>query len=207
MKRCSIRSLATLLLTGLVAAVFAGTAIAKAPPGDCGWDGMTQPFLAWGDSGSYMPIPGASFEGSLDGWTLDGGAALTTGNESSFVNSATDAQSLALPDGSDATTPQVCVTVESPTMRLFVLNTGAKDAKLTVSLNFVDDHGNPKTQKLKDLPGNSSWTLVDPLKFLGPINSVLDHNGKTNVSFTFSPKDKKGNWQIDDAYVDPIKHS
>ena len=134
------------------------------------------------------------------------GTSIVAGNESYDVNSPTDSQSLSIPTGAGATTPLVCVTVDSPTMRVFVLNTGAKDAKLEVDLNFVDDKGNPKTQKLKDLPGGSSWTLTDPIKFLGPINSVLDHNGKTNVSFTFTPKDNKGNWQLDDEYVDPIKH-
>ena len=47
--------------------------------------------------------------------------------------------------------------------------------------------------------------LTDALKFLGPINSILDRDGKASVSFTFQPKDAKGAWQIDDAYVDPLK--
>lgn len=202
----STRTGGVLATVAVVAMVGAGVAVAKAPPGDCGWSGMTQPFAsAFGDTGSYFLVPGASFEGDMSGWSLNGVAAVVGGNESYYVNSATDSQSLSIPNGSSATTPAVCVTVDSPTMRVFVVNTGTKDSKLEVDLNFTDDHGNAKTQKLKDLPGGSSWTLTNPIKFLGPINSVLDHDGKTTVSFTFRPKDNKGSWQIDDEYVDPMK--
>ena len=198
---------AILGLAVLAALVAAGTALAKAPPGDCGWDAGSQPFTNWGDSGSYFLVPGGSFEGGTSGWSLSG-AAVVPGNESFYVNSLSDSQSMSIPDDASATSPSVCVTVQSPSLRFFVLNTGAKDAKLEVDLNYTDDKGKARTQKLKDIGTDKtlgSWTLTDPIRFLGPINSVLDHDGKTNVSFTFSPKDSKGNWQIDDEYVDPIK--
>jgi hypothetical protein len=193
----------------VAALVPATAALAKAPPGDCGWAPATQPLLPLGDSNNYFLLSGSSFEGDTTGWSFDGGASVVGVNESFFINGASDSQSLALPTDASATTPEVCVTVESPTLRFFALNTGAKDAKLTVSLNFTDKDGKPRTQKLKDIgtdKTNGSWTLSEPLKFLGPINSILDHNGKANVSFTFQPKDAKGNWQIDELYVDPIKN-
>jgi hypothetical protein len=194
-------------LAVLAALVAAGSALAKAPPGDCGWDPGSQPFTNWGDSGSYFLVPDGSFEDETSGWSFSG-AAVVPGNESFYVNSLSDSQSLSIPNDASATTPSVCVTVQSPSLRFFALNTGAKDSKLEVDLNYIDDKGNPRTQKLKDIRTDKtlgSWTLTDPIKFLGPINSVLDHDGKTNVSFTFSPKDSKGDWQIDDEYVDPIK--
>jgi hypothetical protein len=54
-------------LAVLAALVAAGAALAKAPPGDCGWDAGTQPFLDWGDSGSYFLVPAGSFEGDTSG--------------------------------------------------------------------------------------------------------------------------------------------
>lgn len=194
-------------LAVLAALVVAGSALAKAPPGDCGWVAASQPFTSWGDSGGYFLVPGGSFEDDTSGWSFTG-AAVASGNELFYVNSPSDSQSLSLPDGASATTPSVCVTVQSPTARFFVLNTGAKDAKLEVDLNYTDDKGNARTQKLKDIGTDKtlgSWTLTNPIKFLGPINSLLDHDGRTNVSFTFAPKDSKGNWRIDDVYVDPLK--
>jgi hypothetical protein len=204
----SLLRLAALLCVVVAAGAVAGGALAKAPPGDCGWTPATQPLLPLGDSDYYFLLSGSSFEGDTTGWSFDGGAGVVSGNESFYANGASDSQSLALPTGAAATTPDVCVTVQSPTLRLFVLNTGAKDAKLTVSLNFTDKDGKARTQKLKDIgtdKTNGSWTLTDPLKFLGPINSILDHDGKANVSFTFAPKDNKGSWQIDELYVDPMK--
>lgn len=199
------RSSCLLAVVGL-AAVGAGAGSAKAPPGDCGWPAPTQPLLPFGDAGSYYLFAGGSFEGDQSGWSLDDGAAVVSGNESFYANGAGDGQSLALPAGASATSPETCVTVQSPSLRFFLRNTGAKDAKLRVSLNFTDKDGKPRTQKLKDVDAGHSvgaWVLIDPLKFLGPINSILDKNGKATVSFTFEPKDEKGNWQIDDLYVDP----
>jgi hypothetical protein len=198
---------ALLGLLVLAALVAAGAAVAKAPPGDCGWDAGSQPFTSWDDSGSYFLVPGGSFEGDTSDWSFSG-AAVVPDNESFYVNSPSDSQSLSIPTDASATTPLVCVTVQSPSLRFFVLNTGVKDAKLEVDLNYTDDKGKPRTQKLKDIGTEKtlgSWTLTNPIKFLGPINSVLDHDGKTNVSFTFAPKDSKGNWRIDDEFVDPIK--
>ena len=208
MSKFSFSRTAVLGVALVAALVSAGSAFGKAPPGDCGWEASSQPFTSWGDDGGYFLLSGGSFEGDTSGWSLSG-AAVVAGSESFYVNSPADSQSLSIPNGASATTPSVCVTVDSPTLRFFVLNTGAKDAKLQVSLNYIDDKGNPRTQKLKDIGTDKkvgSWTLTDPIKFLGPINSVLDHDGKTNVTFTFAPKDGKGNWQIDDEYVDPIKH-
>ena len=198
---------ALLGLAVLTALVAAGSALAKAPPGACGWDAPSQPFTTWGDDGGYFLISGGSFEDDASGWSLDG-ATIVPGSESFYVGSLSDSRSLAIPNDASATSPSVCVTVQSPTLRFFVLNTGAKDSKLEVDLNYIDDKGNPRTQKLKDIGTDKtlgSWTLTNSIKFLGPINSVLDHDGKTNVSFTFAPKDGKGNWRIDDEYVDPLK--
>ena len=88
--------------------VGATAALAKAPPGDCGWDGLVQPFTSWNDSGSYFMVPGASFEGDMNGWAMNG-TSIVAGNESYDVNSPTDSQSLSIPTGAGATTPLVCV--------------------------------------------------------------------------------------------------
>jgi len=202
----SLLGLATLVAAATSIGVMAGSALAKAPPGDCAWQSLTEPLSSLGDTNAYFLVAGSSFEADLDGWSLDG-AAVVPGNETYFANDPGDAKSLAVPAGTSATSPGLCVTVESPTLRFFLRNTGAKDAKLRVSLNFTDKDGRPRTQKLKDVAADSvgAWELTDPLKFLGPINSILDKNGKATVGFTFEPKDDKGNWQIDDLFVDPMK--
>ena len=173
------------------ASVTTGTAFAgKAPAvsGNCDWMNtpLPTPFAPWDDFGQYFLISGGDFEGDLTGWTLNDGATTVFGNDSYQLGSPSDSHSLLLPNGASVTTPEICVTAQSPDLRLAELNTGAKDAKLQVFLNFTDDKGNPRTQKLKDLRGDPSWTLTNPLKFLGPVNNILKRNGQTTVSFTFS---------------------
>jgi hypothetical protein len=206
--------LATLVAVSLVGTAVATTGALAGPPkggvsGNCDWmnTSLPTPFAPWDDSGQYFLISGGDFEGDLSGWTFADGATTVSGNESYQIGSPSDSQSLALPSGSSVTTPTICVTAQSPDLRLAVLNSGVKDAKLRVYLNFTDDKGNPRTQKLKDLEGESYWAFTDPLKFLGPVNSILKRNGQTTVSFTFVAKAKKDApdsfWQIDDLYVDP----
>jgi hypothetical protein len=200
----------------IAAASTAGDALAKPPKGggvagNCDWMNATlpTPFAPWGDDGQYFLMSGGDFEGDMSDWTLENGAGLVAGNESYQIGSPSDSQSLLLPSGSSVTTPTVCVTAQSPDLRLAVLKSGVRDAKLRVYLNFTDDKGNPRTQKLKDLAGSDSWTLTDPLKFLGPVNNILKRNGQTTVSFTFAVEAKNDSqdaaWQIDDLYVDPYK--
>ena len=212
-KLSSGRSGLVLAICVLVAAVAAGPATSKPPKvtGLCDWMDATlpTPFAPWNDFGQYFLLSGGDFEGDLSGWELTNGAAVVSGNESYQIGSSSDSQSLLLPPGSSVTTQDVCVTAQSPDLRVALRSTGAKDPKLEIDLNFIDDKGNPRTQKLKDLRGGPEWAFTDPLKFLGPVNSILKRNGQTVVSFTFVAKAKKDApdmlWQIDDLYVDPYK--
>jgi hypothetical protein len=210
------RSGLVLAISVVVAAVATGTTTAKPPKsggvtGVCDWmnAALPTPFTPWNDFGQYFLLSGGDFEGDLSGWTLSNGAAVVSGNESYQIGSPADTHSLLLPPGSYATTPKVCVTDQSPDLRVALMSTGARDPKLEIDLNFTDDKGNPRTQKLKDLRGGSGWAFTDPLKFLGPVNNVLKRNGQTVVSFTFVAKAKKDDpdllWQIDDVYIDPYK--
>jgi hypothetical protein len=202
----------------VVSALGAGNAFARGPgpgtsvvSGTCDWMNfeLPTPFAPWDDYGQYFLISGGDFEGDLSDWTLEDGATTVAGNETYQIGSTADSQSLLLPTGSSVTTPTICVTAQSPDLRVAVLHRGRKEAKLRVYLNFTDDKGNPRTQKLKDLAGGDSWTFTDPLKFLGPVNNILKRNGQTTVSFTFAVESKKDTqdsiWQIDDVYVDPYK--
>jgi hypothetical protein len=170
---------------------------------------LPTPFAPWNDFGQYFLLAGGDFEGDLSGWTLSDGAAVVAGNESYQIGSPADGQSLLLPAGSSVTTPDLCVTAQSPDLRVALMSTATKDPRLEIDLNFTDDKGDPRTQKLKDLPGGSEWAFTDPLRFLGPVDSVLKRNGQTVVSFTFAAKARKDApntlWQIDDLYVDPYK--
>ncbi len=62
-------------------------------------------FARWLDFSNYTLVPGGTFEGSLSGWKLTGGAKVVSGNESFNVHGAGEKLALSLPSGSSATTP------------------------------------------------------------------------------------------------------
>src|SRR5579859_779560 len=146
-----------------------------------------QPFLPWADQGWYFLGPAAGFEGSLTGWTVKGGAKIVSGNESYFVNSATDSHSLSMPKGSSVTSPSICVTLDTPDLRLFVKNTGSASATLQINMTYTSDQGKASTVTVAKIAmaKNSSWTLTSPVLFLANIQSILSSNGQTWVTFNF----------------------
>jgi len=168
---------------------------------------LPTPFSRWGDYGRYFEVPGGDFEGSLSGWTLRNGAIPAYGNDSYRIGSQYDQRSLLLPAYSSVTTPSICVTVLSPDLRFAVLRLGGVDTKLEVDLNYTDDKGVSRTQKVATVTGGYGWTLTDSVMFLKPVTSLLKRNGQTNVSFTFvaNGSSRPGVWQIDDVWVDPYK--
>jgi len=191
-----------------LAALATGVAAAQAAPqskpvADCPPETLVQPFLPWHDQSTYFLAPGGDFEAPA-GWTLSGGAATAAGNETSYVNSPSDVSSLGLPTGSSATSPQICVTIHSPNVRLFSTNGGSSRSLLQVLLNYTDKRGVARTSSVGTLRAGSSWSLSSQIMFLSRIAPVVGGHGQTWVSFTFKPT-SGGAWQIDDFYVDPIK--
>jgi hypothetical protein len=209
-KALSLRVMAAAAVA-VLAAIGAGTASAHGSAGGPGVGKYTQgcptfstvqPFLPWNDLGWYFLGPAADFEGSLTGWTVKGGK-IVSGNETYYVNAPTDTHSLSLPKSSTATTPSICVTLDTPDIRLFVKNTGSASSILTVNMTYTSNQGKPSTVTVAKLTGTSSWTLSPSILFLANIQSILNNNGQTWVTFQFA---SNGSFQIDDFYVDPLKH-
>jgi hypothetical protein len=89
--------------------------------------------------------------------------------------------------------------VGHPTLRLFARNTGAADSTLTVQVEFTDGRGLSVLTPIAALHAGRDWAPSAPL----PITAnLLSPTGVQNVAFVFTP-DKRGQWAIDDVYVDP----
>jgi hypothetical protein len=186
----------------LGAATGAVSGVANGLLNTCQTGPLTQPFAQFGDLMSYEQVPGGTFEAGSQPWSLSGGAAAGGGNESYYVNSASDSQSLSLPDGSSATSPSLCVGLTEPDLRLFVRNTGSATATLQVTLNYTLQNGNSGSLQIADLTGGSSWAPTAPILLW--VNLPTGLTGTTaQTSFQFTPVGQGGNWQIDDVYVDP----
>ena len=169
----------------------------------------SQPFAPWGDSASYRLAPNGGFESGATGWTLAGGAQVAAGNESFAVNGA-GARSLALPGGSSAHDAPMCVSLLSGQMRFFVRNTGSAAARLRVRVIYKGGAGAllgglGSTLGLTDvrtIAAGSAWQPSPVVSMLGGAVPLFT----TSVQFRFEPVGASGAWQIDDVYLDPLKH-
>ncbi len=84
---------------------------------DCSTPALSQPFAIYGDFDEYAPVPGqASDDFAGTGWTLAGGATVST----SILADAMFGPVLALPSGSVAVSPPMCVRSDYPTARMMV---------------------------------------------------------------------------------------
>jgi hypothetical protein len=192
-----VGSIATsFLLAGLAAVVLPGAASASLIDlGRCDNAPLSQPFAQWGDSGNYKLAPGGDFEGTLDGWSLRGGAQQVAGSESFDVTGNPDSSSLSLPAGSVATSPMTCVTAAYPAFRFFT-RTDTPGSTLAVSVVY----GGLTIPVGVVTPGTDWRPTPLPMPTLSAIPGLLS-GGVANLSLRFTAV--LGKAQVDDAYVDP----
>jgi hypothetical protein len=170
------------------------------PLSGCDSGPSSQVFLPWLDLAEYFLAPDGGLEAGGAGWALDG-ASVVAGNES-YAVSGPGASALALPIGSSATTPEICVGVEHPTIRAFIRRTGGGNStRLRVYVNFVDPYGEPRSLPIGVLSGTNAWQ-PSPIMLIGAnYLPLLTGGDSTQVTFSFAPQG--GSWQVDDVYVDP----
>jgi hypothetical protein len=185
----------------LVGLTVAGTAPAGAfliNSGTCPATNLSHPFAAWGDSSSYELVPGGSFEGSLAGWSLSGGAARTSGSEPYAATGTAGQSSLLLPAGASAQSPPVCVDASNPTFRFFVRNNSLL-ASVAVQVVYPTILG-PVALPLGAAALSPTWRPTLPM-LTGSIAGALLNGGTTQLSLRFTAL--LGTSQIDDVFVDP----
>ena len=172
-------------------------------------DPTSKVFAPWSDWANYAYAPDGGLEAGGAGWTLKG-ASIVSGNESFFVHGSSDGFSLSLPAGSTATTAPMCVGLLSGKMRFFAKNTGSSRSRLKVQVVYLGGLGGllgsvSKTLGIADVgyvTAGGSWQPSPEVPMLGGLLPLLTKA----VQFRFTPADRNGNWQIDDVYLDPLKH-
>jgi hypothetical protein len=196
-------------LPGLVAALAlaAVPASASADGLSLGLDGcpaqtIEHPFSRWLDGGNYVLAPGGTFESSVAGWTLSGGAKVVDGSETFAAHGAGEKLALSLPSGSSATTPRICVGVLDPTMRYFAANDGGLLSLLRVDVLYHPPGGGTITLPLGLNLGGKAWAPSLPVVVGADLLGLLN-GGQATVQFRFSPAGLGAKWRIDDVYVDP----
>jgi hypothetical protein len=159
---------------------------------------LTQPFLSWGDSSSYQLVAGGSFEGSLSGWTLSGGAQKVAGSEPYGATGTVGSYSLGLPAGASAQSPFTCVEASYKTFRFFARNTEAA-SKILVQVVYQTPIGLVSVP-VGTVTSSNGWQPT-PAMPTGAAVAGLLMGGTAQMALRFTAV--TGNSAIDDVFVDP----
>jgi hypothetical protein len=163
--------------------------------------GGSKVFAKWNDANLYYLGPNGGFENGSTGWSLSGGASVVSGNQPFF---ASGSRSLALPSGSRATSPVICLGPKQVTLRMFGSDAGGTDSGMHVKvlwyglLNILLGSSDFNTFA----PGNG-WAPTDNVKSTGGINVLLPLVGSTSARVQLTPLGSGSAWRIDDFYIDP----
>ncbi len=179
----------------------AGVLVASAP--DCDDQVLERPFLPWLDPASYVLVPDGDLSAGGAGWQLSS-ASIAEENEPYQVHGAGPARSVALPPGSSATSPALCVGLLHPTLRFFARNTGTTLGTLRVEVLFEDAAGTVHALQIGQVLGHRAWSPTLPMPVIANLLPLLPGQ-RTAVAFRFTPTGPGSSWLIDDVYVDPYR--
>ena len=191
---CLASMLASLTVNALPAAAAQGAPVARTCPAVT----LSQPFLMWGDSSSYALVAGGSFEGSLVGWTMSGGAQKVAGSEPYGATGAVGSSSLGLPAGASAQSPFTCVEASYKTFRFFARNTGTA-SKVLVHVTYQTPIGLVSVP-VGTVTLTNGWQPTPAMPTGAQLAGGL-LGGTAQMALTFTAV--TGNSAIDDVFVDP----
>jgi hypothetical protein len=190
----TIAGLAVTALSSALPVSAAQAATASACPSTT----LVQPFVTYGDHGYYSLVAGGSFEGSIAGWGLHGGARVVAGGVPSAVGGSLGADSLALPAGASAMSPFTCVEPNDRTFRLFARSEGSS-ATILAWVVYSTLLGNIAVP-VETLVLKSSWA-TSPIIHTGAVLATAISGGVAHLSLEFTSI--IGTARIDDVYLDP----
>jgi hypothetical protein len=161
---------------------------------------VSSPFARWKDAQQYTLAPGGTFE-TPGTWTLADGAAIVGGNEPFFVHAAGERSSLLLTPGGSATSKPMCVSLQHPTIRMFVRNLGVRFSFFRMQAIYQDSSGTLRTVEFAKLAATPRWSPSPAIPYLVNVDVPVDAQGTTAVAFRFTGL--TGVTMVDDVYVDP----
>ena len=203
MKLSSIKILKVpVKLMGALAAMAAVFALGPAAAQACSYSGAEQVFAPWGDSHNYVLAPDGGFEAGASGWSLSGGARAVAGNESHYLNDAADSRSLSLPDGSSAGSPPVCMSLDTPIFRMVARNTGDPSSRLRVEAVYKL-LGLLRTKDVSTVTAGAGWAPTQQMSTVLSLSTIVGTLIPSSIQIRIRPLDEKGEWQVDDLYIDP----
>lgn len=187
-----------LRLLGVVCAAVA--AFPSAAQAACPDKVSRQVFSRFGDYNWYFAAPGGTFEASTSPWTLSG-SSVVLGNETYFVNSTADRQSLRVPAGASATSPSFCVSVQHPTLRLFAKKLSGSGGTLTVDI--LTSSG---TKVAGSVVNTGQYVTWRPTQAMDLASRLSLSSTVTSMYVRLRVRaDSAGAWGVDDVFIDPYR--
>ena len=156
------------------------------------------PFAQFGDQNAYFPFPNNGFEDGSTGWVLNR-SSVGRGNEPWFVNGP-GSSSLTVPPHGAAGSPLVCISLLDPFWRMFARAAGA-NGPLHIQVVFYGATGNlTGLVNFDDLPAAryASWLPTARIRSLLALPALTKY-----AQLRVASGASRGNWQIDDVFVDP----
>lgn len=167
----------------------------------CGFDDPTPVFARWGDIAYYSLIPSGDLS-DLGAWSLKN-VSLSPDHDP-FTPGA---GSLVFAKGdSEAVTPAMCISLDNPTVRLFLADRGGNGkANLEMRVLYEDLDGHVHNLTVARLRVDESWqpSVVIPIGV--NMLSAASVNGWTPVAFDFKVHglQKGETFALGGVYVDP----
>jgi hypothetical protein len=188
------------LIAGLgLAALPVAVAVPAQAVDACTTRTLSQPFKAWGDSNNYFPVTSGTFESGSSGWSLGSGVSRVAENEPWKV-AGSGANSLRIPAGISASTPEMCLTADEDSTRFFYKSPGGGlGIQVTIKATNSISH-TIATVSFTLTTGTLAGWQVSPRIALPDVRGT---QGTENVVITLTPQGGGGAWQIDDVFVDP----
>jgi hypothetical protein len=190
------RSLCALLGAALFACAIPAVAGACTLP-----TGGSAAFAPFGDHANYSLAPNGSFEIGAAGWSLTR-SSVASGNESFFINSQGDSQSLSISANGSAVSPPICVGITTPAFRFVARRTSGSWAQMNVNLLWTDASGTTHTTTAGSIMGDTNWAVA-PVMNLGASLPLWQADSTLSVRLQLLPAQYGGDWAIDDVYIDP----
>lgn len=166
----------------------------------------TQVFQRFGDTASYTLAPSGSFESGTTGWSL-GGASVTAGNESYFVQSTSDSHALLVPSTSQPISAPICVDRSMPTFRFFARQVSGSWSQLNINVLWTDSSGVAQVTTSGGLSPSTSWGPTPVYNLAAMLGPLFQAGSTLSVRFQFVPASGGGAIAIDDLNVDPYRGS
>lgn len=168
---------------------------------DCSFGAPGQVFLPWGDLSDYSLAPQGDLS-ETSGWSLK-----NVGISSDHDPFTPGSGSLLLAKGdSEAVTPVMCVSLDNPSLRLFLADRGGNGkANLQVKVIYEGLDGHVRNLPLANLRVDDQWqpSVVIPIGV--NLLAAASANGWTPVAFDFKVHglQKDEAFSLDGIYVDP----